>query len=439
MIIQNLEQFMLDAYTGKGGFEDGSYLVQYPRETDDKYNRRKQLAYYPNYVKKVIGAYHGHLFRDDAKRESESKAYLAFMDNADGLGSPVQRVIKRAQLLSMLFGYVLLVVDRPRGEARTGADDLALSPYVTVRRPSSVAKAEFDEFGELIHIAFLETRDNSRVYRHFWRDRWAITEDVDGEKVTEQGQYNLRRVPVVPLYSTEPLSAASLDAVPWGLDCAKANFDIFNALSELREILRGQTFSIFTVPVRDASEAERLKDLKISVENALSYNPDGGGRPDFVAPPEGPATLYLKYLETQVSAIYSMANLEFTGGVEQSGIALAFKFQEAQNSLSDLAILCETAEEQVARLVCAWAGEEWDGKIAYPRRFQVTDLLNELKIAMDALTLSISPTFDKSLKKRIAREVLGNWASSETYQAIDDEIENGPGDEYEGRLGAESA
>ena len=41
-------QVIADALNSSGGFSDGSYLVQYPRESDDKFERRQAIAWYAN-------------------------------------------------------------------------------------------------------------------------------------------------------------------------------------------------------------------------------------------------------------------------------------------------------------------------------------------------------------------------------------------------------
>jgi len=43
-----LWRFAYEAYKGSGGFSDGAYLDQYPRESDEKYRVRRQIAYYAN-------------------------------------------------------------------------------------------------------------------------------------------------------------------------------------------------------------------------------------------------------------------------------------------------------------------------------------------------------------------------------------------------------
>jgi len=75
------EKFLMDAYTGKGGYLDGTYLIRHPRESDEKFNKRKKLAVYPNYVRKVVDSYLSHLFKKSPVRSIETQEYQDFLSS----------------------------------------------------------------------------------------------------------------------------------------------------------------------------------------------------------------------------------------------------------------------------------------------------------------------------------------------------------------------
>jgi hypothetical protein len=106
------ETFLLDSYTGQGGFATGEYLAQHPRESAAKFARRVQLAIRPNFVKKIVDSYLGYLFRVPPGRTSGSSVYDAFQANADGLGDSLDKVMQRAQKLAMIAGTAFVLVDR---------------------------------------------------------------------------------------------------------------------------------------------------------------------------------------------------------------------------------------------------------------------------------------------------------------------------------------
>ena len=96
-----------------------------------------------------------------------------------------------------------------------------------------------------------------------------------------------------------------------------------------------------------------------------------------------------------------------------------------QQPFSGLAELCEKAEKQIARIFGLWTRREIkDLSISYPRDFNVVDLEAEVKRGLDALTMGISETFDRELKKALARKLLGQGVCrTRPLAQIDEEIE----------------
>jgi hypothetical protein len=177
--------------------------------------------------------------------------------------------------------------------------------------------------------------------------------------------------------------------------------------------------------------------MTISTENALTYNPNGGGQPQFIAPPADPVNLYMQMIKDTIDDIYKVANLEFVGGVQQSGVALSFHFQEANSSLRSMAEQCETAENEIARLVYLWQGQEFKGNIAYSSEFNMSDITQAITTALDTVTLGMGAEFDKTIKKRLAKQILGNDTAPSVMQSIDSEIDAN-NDIYANRLAAQA-
>jgi len=428
------DQFLLDAYSGQGGFASGAYLIAHPRESAEKFTRRKELAVYPNYCRKIANVFMGFLWKQPPNREAD-ELYDQFIGNANGAGGKLDALLFAYQRLAMILGTVYIIVDKPQNQGQTRADQAL--PYLAMRLPGQLAAEEKDAAGRWISVTFSEMLNGETVYRTFTAAGWKLSKKADGSEVIDQGEYSLGRVPVVRFHIEKPLDPTESRSQSWFYDLAGLNWDLYNARSELRELFRGQTFAILALPVADASEMEKLKDLTISTENALTYNATAGGQPGFIAPPADPVNLYMQQIAGTVSDIYRVANLEFVGGVQQSGVALAFHFQEANSSLGGMAGEAEAAETEIASLVYAWQGREFTGNIAYPTEFNMTDIKQALEIAMDSISLGLGAEFDKAVKKRVARQILANDTAPSTMQAIDDEIE-AQGDTYGDRLGQQA-
>lgn len=424
------DQFLLDAYSGQGGFASGDYLVAHPRESADKIANRKALAVYPNFTRKIVDVMMGFLWRQAPAREIDD-LYGQFAADADGGGSKLDSLLFSYQRLAMILGTVYVIVDKPTVQGQTRAEQAL--PYLAVRLPAQLVAEDKDPSGAWLLVTFAELLAGKTVYRTFSRDGWALHEKADGSQVIEQGQYSLGRVPVVRLHVAKPLNPVDSQSQSWVYDLAGLNWDLYNLRSELRELFRAETFAILALPVADDAEREKLKDLTIGTENALTYNPTGGGKPEFVAPPPDPVQLYMNQIAATINDIYRVANLEFVGGVQQSGVALSFHFQEANSSLRGMAEMCETAENEIAYLVYLWQGQTFGGNIAYPNDFNMTDLSQAIATALDSVSLKMGGEFDKALKKRLAKQILGNDIAPDTMTAIDTEID-AQGDVYGDRI-----
>ncbi|MDO8940893.1 MAG: hypothetical protein Q7U98_17195 [Methylicorpusculum sp.] len=427
------DQFLLDAYNGQGGFATGEYLIAHPRETETKLERRQALAVYPNFVRKIVDVYMGFLWKQAPNREHDD-LYGDFLANADGAGTKLNTLLFCYQRLAMILGTVYVIVDKPQQQGQTRAEQAL--PYLAMRFPGQLVDEVKDAAGTWQSVTFSELLNNKTVYRTYTLTGWRVSRNPDGSEVIEQGDYTLNRVPVVRLHIAKPLNPIDSRSQSWVYDLAILNWDLYNTRSELRELFRAQTFAILALPVTDDSERERLKDLTISTENALTYNPSGGGEPSFIAPPADPVELYMKQIADTVQDIYRIANLEFVGGVQQSGVATAFYFQQTNSSMGGMAEMCESAESDIARLVYLWQGREFNGNISYNNEFNMTDLAQAISTVMDTVTLGMGSKFDKAIKKRLAKQVLGNDICGTDMEAIGQEID-AQGDLYGDRLARE--
>lgn len=424
------DQFLLDAYNGSGGFATGDYLIAHPRESIGKFTRRKELAVYPNFSRKIVDIFAGFLWRRSPAREVD-ELYAKFCINADGQGAKIDALLFAYQRLAMILGTVYIIVDKPRTQGETAADQAM--PYLAMRLPRQLVNEIKNADGTWESVTFSESSAGQTITRTFTKTGWSVSNTMGDSTTEKSGTYNLGRVPVVKLHIAKPVNPVDSQSRSWFYDLAALNWDLFNLRSELRELFRAQTFAILALPVVDDKERERLTDMTISTENGLPYNPAGGGKPEYIAPPSDPVDLYMKMIAETVQDIYRVANLEFVGGVQQSGVALGFHFQEANSSLRGMAETCEAAEMEIAQLVYQWQGQKFEGNIAYANDFNLTDLAQEISVAMDSVTLNMGPEFDKTIKKRLAKQILGNDTAPSTMTAIDAEID-AQGDTYSNRL-----
>jgi len=431
-IIRSSDSFLLDAYSGKGGFATGQYLVPHAREQADEFKRRQQLAVYPNFCRKITDVFNGYLWKTPPQRTDLDDTYTQFIANCNGVRGKLNAVMANYQRLATILGSVYIIVDKSNKKATSKADETL--PYLTVRLPSQLIYELKDSQGEWEEVTFSETTNGVIHYRTFTKTAWKYSSEINGDPITS-GTHDLGRVPVVKLHAAAPLDPTSSHADSFFYDLAQLNWSLFNLHSELQELLRDQAFAILTIPAATKAERDSLTNMTIGTKNGIVYNPVGGGKPEFIAPPASSAEQYETRIANSVTDIYRIANLEFVGGVQASGVALAFHFSEANSSMRTTASQAEAAENEILELVALWQGQEPQGHISYNDDFNLVDMASELAIAMDVINMSMGSVFTGAIKKRVAKQILANDVAPTTMSEIEDEID-AQGDVYGDRIAA---
>lgn len=428
-IKKEIYDLLNDCYYGDGGFEDGSYIIPHIRESSDKLNRRRDIAYYLNYVQPVVNSHVDPIFKTEPKREWNGGAtalWELFLEDADLNKTALSRFMKRAGLAAKLFGVCFIVMDNFPDQPinMMHVVEERKCPYVTTVLPQQVTKYQTDQYGRLILLSYTMKQDEKEI-KYTWTDtEWQI----EGDKETSgSGAHNLGRIPVIPLYSRimEPGKVIPMSDF---YSIARTNKRIYNLCSELDEILRNQAFSILTYP-------GEIKDIQLSTENALGFKNDSSHAPAFIAPPSEPATLLMDQTDRLVKEIYRMAMLTHVTGIQQqtSGVAKAWDFEQTNTALSDFANNCEAVEKEIAALFSLWTGSELDYQCKYSDDYSIQDVEQELSQCMQALDLQIGGKFDIEVKKKAAAAYLQDIETEDFDQVIAD-IEVSQEDANQGKV-----
>lgn len=413
-------KMMLDAYFGTGGFLDGSYLIKHPRETDKKYEQRKQLAYYINHVAVAVNSQVDPIFKDEIKREwNPSPLFERFKTDVDRNNTDLQELMKQTAQRAKLLGYSFLLMDNTVEQPATikEAEERRLLPYIISIPSENVGVCEFDEFGQLSRFKYheiikAENGENVKVETEWTKTRWKRKR---GEH-EEMGDHNLGRVPVTiwqsRLISNKQLPSSEFTSI------VQCNYSIYQKCSWLDEILANQAFSILVYP------GEIKANLTIGTENALTYPEDSPHTPMFITPPSTSADILQANIQQLVTEIYRMANLSTVTGVREatSGIAKAWDFQRANQALAEYSYMCQRAEYDIIDLFERWTGEKLDYHCEYPRDFAIADLTDELENAQRLIDLNFkSGALVIETVKRILAVYFPN-IQDEVYDQIIDEI-----------------
>lgn len=470
---QPIWQQLLDVYEGGGGFIDTSrpYLYAHPREwldhsyVDDKgrtvanptpsvaspkLKSRRKIARYENIAATLIEQLKSALFRKPATRTFEDPTKIPdqhplaeFWENADGMGRPLEALMPDYWTGAAVFGHLPLMLDRV-GQT-TDLDTAADTPPVVLRAYTPLDMVDWitDELGGLVSVRLLEaaprtdfTQQASAVVtqvRTVTAEGWTLA-TVDkafkpSAKIPETtGDHGFKALPVVMLYARRRAMLPTIGRSVLG-DPA-LYIDLYNLTSEVRELLRNQTFAILNVPLGVDGSIE--KETTLLGQTSGTQNVIFSSQPiDYVSPDGTNVQVYHEHIDRLVRLIYRLAVVGWEGDSKQteSGDSRKLKKEDLHQMLAGYAAECQNAEIQMAKLVYrANFGDNWYAQweadkpsISYPDTFDVTDLLTELETVTQGIALELGETATKEMKKAVARKLLPNLPQP-TQAQVDKEI-----------------
>lgn len=412
-----------DAFYGIGGFKSGAYLVQYPRESNDKYERRKAVSAYVNYVRPIIESHVKPIFRRGVKREEKgtNAAWTEFVNDATRGGMSLTDFMRSRALRAKRSGCDLIVVTAPKDAPATKADETALRPFVYGVAASQITDLKRDAAGRVVSVSFREGHEVEGEVETWTKTitatGWELVDEAGGLQEAMEWDAPRDDAPVVLLApgdwldedSDEKYTSRFLPLSEF-YSIARCAADLFNMRSESREISRSVTFPVLLYPSKD------LKGLVLGTNNALGFEPDVKNPPAFIAPPDGPLEQMRKEIDGLVREVYRMAVLSHQAGSSDSeqatgassGVAIRLDREDYDTVLAFYAAELESAENRIRDLF-AWIQNEGniDASVTYPRDFTQQDIAAELQPVLDALAAATSaPALMRSTLYRMMADIL---------------------------------
>ncbi len=431
-------KLLRDAFYGLGGFKDGTYLVQYPRESDDKYQRRKQVSAYVNYVRPIIESHVKPIFRRGVKREDKAAnpAWTAFVEDATMGGMSLTDFMRQRALRAKRAGCDLIVVTAPKDAPATAAEEVAMRPFVYGVAASQITGLLRDAAGRIVSVSFLEGHDVGGEVKSWTKtitkDGWELVDERGGLQDAMQWDAPREDAPVVMLapgdwIDEEEDKSYQSSFLPLSefYSIARCCADLYNMRSESREITRSVTFPVLRYPAKD------LKGLTIGTNNAMGFDPDAKNPPDFIAPPDGPLEQMRKEIDGLVREVYRMAVLSHQAGssdaqqseAAQSGVAIRLDREDYDTVLAFYAAQLESVEARIRSLFGWIQGKgDIDASARYPKDFTQQDISAELQPLLDAMAATSSaPAIMRAALLRMVAEVL--FRDSPQKETLLEEIE----------------
>lgn len=403
-----------------------TYLVKYPRESDQKFARRNELAFYASPLAQAASRFTGYLSTRLPVRDLPHQLFKAVADDADGKGNALDQFWQQFMVEAKARGSMLLLVDMPAINASNLADQMRQrsAPIWTAIAPELLTDYEIGDDGRFAFAEFSGTytgADGEKV-DCLWRfdaQGWQAKK-AGGGALLAQGEHPLGECPL--LIFTE-----AGDFPHFGPFSAIADLSrrLFNLDSELDEILRSQTFSLLTMQVPDDSSSQAKLDAAtvagqtIGTNNLLVHT---GTTPAFIAPPDGPARIYLDRIAGLQARIDEIALNVATPNARESGIALQLRFQAINAELSRFAGRIEDLERRAWELSRRWLQMTASPTVQWPRDFNLLDVLVELQVLAEMRATGMpEQVIAQQMRRIVSQQFVGadQMTQDEITAAID--------------------
>lgn len=424
--------FYLRSYMGGIQYQDGQYLTQYLNESKEDYARRIELTPIDNHCKNIIHIHSSFLWRVPPTRAYNSLqgnfALEPFLKDADLDGRGFDSFMKQAQVWASVYGHVWIMVDKPKSNAGTKAEELEqdIRPYVTMFTPENVYDWKYERTPsgrfELVYLKVRESIDRvdettTEEYFRVW-----TKEDVsyyrfvnDTEELIEQTDNVLGKIPAVFVPSQR--STVRGIGISDLADISHMQRAVYQELSEIEQLIRISNHP--TLVKTYDTDANAGAGAVINLPDDM----DGALKPYQMQPSGQNLDAVRASINDKVESINRMAHMGAVRGTEsitQSGVAMQTEFQMLNAKLAEKADILEHTEEQLWQLFCDYQEVSFDVEVFYPDAFDLRDYDKELVFLQSMKASGVSSdTLQKEVDKKIADLILDDDMLAKAHDEID--------------------
>jgi len=431
-------EFYLSAYNGGEDFATSENLFKHAREAQEDYEERVKRLDNMNYCEPLVSFFTNFIFAESIDRNGGKNEdfYKTFSRDVSKRGETIDDFMRQVSDDAQIYGMTYVLTDAPPLPESEG-DALPVSkqyekehdvrPYWVLMHPIEITDWTTDDFGRLVYAkrkqASVEMvgaeRRSFEVYTEFYPDHYVLSRiDVTKHEAPElAGQHEilnkLGRVPIEVARFKRSKKHPHI-GLSFLCDFAYNNRRILNLNSMLDEFLYRQCFNILAketdagIPLREQEEG------LIGTSNLMEY-PRGTKAPSYITPPVDPAKILQDERGRIITQMYLRASQdtmnELFNGEKSSGFSQAQSFSRTVPFISSRADMLEGVETKLMQTTLEMLGKEWDGKIKYKDRYELTNLtsaLTQLQVLVKDFQMgNISPTFVKTQLKRMVHEFDG--------------------------------
>lgn len=443
--------FFMEAYEGGEDFTTRENLFRHTRENEQDYESRAQRVHNMNYCEPLVDFFTNFIFSESIEREggANKEWYQEFVRDVNRKGETIDGFMRQVCEDFQVFGMSYVLVDAPPLPETEDATvvlskqdfiDSGYRPYWVLIKPSEMVDWTIDEFEKIQYIKRLQVSDGYdsegkevkiEKYTEFLPELTAVTEVFVSEGKSTKGPTNYypNKLGYIPIYIARFKRSKKYPflGVSFLRDFAYDQREIMNLTSLLQEFLYRQAFNILVRQIDSNIPLKEQEDGAIGTSNTMDY-PKDAQAPAYISPPSTPAQFIQSERSIIKNEMYTRASQdalsELFNGEKSSGFAQAQSFYKTVPFISSRADALELVETQLMECTMEFLGKEWDGKIKYKDRYELTNLtdaLTQLQILLRDFMLP-SETFAKEELKRMVRQYDGKLPV-ETMQKIEDEID----------------
>jgi len=430
-------EYYIRSFNGGYDYMIGQYLNRYNLELDNEFNQRLANTPCDNHCKNIVQIYSSFLFRTKASRDfgnmAEEPTLERFLKDSDLEGNNFNTVMKSAQNYASIYGHCFLVLDKPKIQTNTRAEELDqdIRPYLSILTPENVLDWNFKRQSNGKYVLdYLKIREevdkNGGTYIRVWYQDRVDTLYVEDQKteptLIDTADNQIGKIPAVILYNAKShkRGIGQSDLV----DISDLQRAIYNEYSEIEQLIRltNHPSLVKTNGVNASAGAGAIIEMPDEMEPNL--------KPYLLQPSGQNLNAIMDSIARKVESINRIAH---TGAVRNtktqisSGIALQTEFELLNARLSEKADNLELAEEQIFKIYADYQNTTFDGEINYPDTFNIRDYATDLLFYQQAKAINVpSPSLIKEIDKEIARAVVDDDSKlSEIFDEIDANSEVG--------------
>ena len=423
-------RYMLESYVGGKEYKNAQHLLRYSLENAQEYGLRLHQTPYENHCASVVGVYNSFIFKTPPSRDLGNLQNTPFitdlLKDADLDGRSFNAFMKDVATYSSIFGHTWVIVSKPDVGAETMADEFAMGvrPYLSMLSPLMVLdwkwKRDYTGRYYICYFKYIEEVNGDENTIREWDETVIRTHIINRKNKTVESYEEpngLGKIPCVPVYNQRSIirGIGKSDIS----DIADQSKYIYNLISELEASIRLDSHP---------SLAKTENTLVGTGPGSLIQMPedlDPGLKPYVVQTSGANVNQILDAINHAIESIDKMANLgsmRATESTSMSGVAMSTEFQMLGAKLSEKADALELAEENIWRLICEYAGVEYDCFIEYADSFNIRDREADLEFLIKARTSGVQA---EGFQKEISRQIVELAVKDDnTAMAIQGELES---------------